>query len=452
MLSAQSENPPNFVVVFCDDLGYGDIGSFGHPIIQTPNIDRMAVAGQKWTQFYVADPVCTPSRAGLLTGRYPIRNGMTSSKRHVLFPDSPNGLPLEELTIAEVLKTRGYATAAIGKWHLGHLPEFLPGQQGFDYYYGIPYSNDMDSDQWGEYLKRSEDPNYFSKTEFFNVPLIENTQVIERPADQTTITKRYTEKAIQFIEQNKAQPFFLYLAHSMPHIPLFVSEEFRGRSKASLYVDVIEEIDWSVGELLKALEKNQLDQNTIVVFTSDNGPWLLFKTHGGSAGPLRAGKGTTFEGGQRVPTVFWGPGIVTSGVIDQMGATLDLLPTFANLAGAEVPSDRKMDGYDLSQVLSQKSTSPLKDFYYWAFAELHAYRNEQYKLHIKQREAIHYGRSTIVLERPELFDLKADISEKYNIAETFPDVVSDLMDTLELHLKDVDNGIPDQLADRMSQE
>lgn len=452
MLSAQSENPPNFVVVFCDDLGYGDIGSFGHPIIQTPNIDRMAVAGQKWTQFYVADPVCTPSRAGLLTGRYPIRNGMTSSKRHVLFPDSPNGLPLEELTIAEVLKTRGYATAAIGKWHLGHLPEFLPGQQGFDYYYGIPYSNDMDSDQWGEYLKRSEDPNYFSITEFFNVPLIENTQVIERPADQTTITKRYTEKAIQFIEQNKAQPFFLYLAHSMPHIPLFVSEEFRGRSKASLYVDVIEEIDWSVGELLKALEKNQLNQNTIVVFTSDNGPWLLFKTHGGSAGPLRAGKGTTFEGGQRVPTVFWGPGIVTSGVIDQMGATLDLLPTFANLAGAEVPSDRKMDGYDLSQVLTQKSASPRKDFYYWAFAELHAYRNEQYKLHIKQREAIHYGRSTILLERPELFDLKADISEKYNIAETFPDVVSDLLDTLELHLKDVDNGIPDQLADRMSQE
>ena len=217
MLSAQSENPhPILWLFFADDLGYGDIGSFGHPIIQTPNIDRMAVAGQKWTQFYVADPVCTPSRAGLLTGRYPIRNGMTSSKRHVLFPDSPNGLPLEELTIAEVLKTRGYATAAIGKWHLGHLPEFLPEQQGFDYYYGIPYSNDMDSDQWGEYLKRSEDPDYFSKTEFFNVPLIENTRVIERPADQTTITKRYTEKAIQFIEQNKAQPFFLYLAHSMP--------------------------------------------------------------------------------------------------------------------------------------------------------------------------------------------------------------------------------------------
>jgi len=452
MLSAQSENPPNFVVVFCDDLGYGDIGSFGHPLIQTPNIDRMAVEGQKWTQFYVADPVCTPSRAGLLTGRYPIRNGMTSSKRHVFFPDSPNGLPPEELTIAEILKPQGYTSAAIGKWHLGHLPKFLPGQQGFDYYYGIPYSNDMDSDKWEEYLKQSEDPDYFSKTEFFNVPLIENTDIIERPADQTTITKRYTQKAVQFIEKNKAQPFFLYLAHSMPHIPLFVSEEFRGRSKASLYVDVIEEIDWSVGEVLKALENNNLDQNTIVVFTSDNGPWLLFKTHGGSAGPLRAGKGTTFEGGQRVPTVIWGPGVVTSGVIDQMGATLDLLPTFANLAGAEVPSDRKMDGYDLSPVLTKKTASPRKDFYYWAFAELHAYRNQKYKIHIKQREPINYGGSTIVLERPELYDLNADISEKYNIAETSPDVVSDLMGNLESHLKDVQDRIPDQLAGRMSKE
>lgn len=449
ILSAQSENPPNFIVVFCDDLGYGDIGSFGHPIIRTPNIDRMVVEGQKWTQFYVADPVCTPSRAALLTGRYPIRNGMTSSKRHVFFPDSPNGLPLQEITIAELLKPSGYATAAIGKWHLGHLPEFLPQQQGFDYYYGIPYSNDMDSDQWGEYLREAEDPDYFSNTEFFNVPLIENTQVIERPADQTTISKRYTEKAVQFIEQNKARPFFLYLAHSMPHIPLFVSEEFRGRSRASLYVDVIEEIDWSVGELLKTLEKNQLHQNTIVVFTSDNGPWLLFKTHGGSAGALRAGKGTTFEGGQRVPTVFWGPGIVTPGVIDQMGATLDLLPTFAAISGVQAPTDRKMDGYDLSKVLTQKSESPRKEFFYWAFAELHAYRNEQYKVHVKQREAVHYGRPTLELNSPELYDLKADISEKYNVAETFPEVVSQLLGTMQLHLKDVEDALPDQLADRM---
>ena len=451
-LLAQSDRPPNFVVIFCDDLGYGDIGSFGHPIIQTPNIDRMAVEGQKWTQFYVADPVCTPSRAALLTGRYPIRNGMTSSKRHVLFPDSPNGLPLEELTIAEILKHKGYFSAAIGKWHLGHFPKFLPLQQGFDYYYGIPYSNDMDSDQWGKYLKLAEDPNYFSKTEFFNVPLIENNELIERPADQTTITKRYTQKAVQFIEQNKSKPFFLYLAHSMPHIPLFASDEFRGRSKAGLYVDVIEEIDWSVGEILKALEKNQLDQNTIVVFTSDNGPWLLFKTHGGSAGPLRAGKGTTFEGGQRVPTVFWGPGIVKSGVINQMGATLDLLPTFASISGAQIPSDRKMDGYDLSVVLTEASESPRKEFYYWAFAELHAYRNQQYKIHLKQREIIHYGRPTIVLDEPELYDLQADISEKHNVANTHPEVVSSFVEKMQLHLNDLEDALPDQLKDRIKEK
>ena len=451
-LSAQLENPPNFVVIFCDDLGYGDIGSFGHPIIKTPNIDRMTVEGQKWTQFYVADPVCTPSRAALLTGRYPIRNGMTSSKRHVLFPDSPNGLPLEELTIAEILKPQGYASAAIGKWHLGHLPKFLPKQQGFDYYYGIPYSNDMDSNQWSEYLKRSEDPEYFSNTEFFNVPLIENNKEIERPANQATITKRYTEKAVHFIEQNKSKPFFLYLAHSMPHIPLFASKEFRGRSKSSLYVDVIEEIDWSVGEVLKALEENQLDKNTIVVFTSDNGPWLRFKTHGGSAGPLRAGKGTTFEGGQRVPTVFWGPNIVASGVIDQMGATLDLLPTFAAMSGAEVPTDRKMDGHNLYQVLTKKLESPRKDFYYWAFAELHGYRNQQYKVHIKQREVINYGRPTIILDHPELYNLKADISEKYDVSEIFPEVVIDMLSSIDSHLQDVADAIPDQLADRIIQE
>lgn len=450
-LSVQSQNPPNFVVIFCDDLGYGDLGVFGHPIIRTPNIDQMAHEGQKWTQFYVADPVCTPSRAALLTGRYPIRSGMTSSERVVFFPDSANGLPLEEITIAELLKNRGYATASVGKWHLGHLPQFLPYNQGFDYFYGIPYSNDMDSKSWGKYLERSEDPHYFTNTEYFNVPLIENTEVIERPADQTTITKRYTQKAVEFIEQNKKTPFFLYLAHSMPHIPLFTSNEFKGRSKASLYVDVIEEIDWSVGEVLKAIKKNQLDQNTIVVFTSDNGPWLLFKTHGGSAGPLRAGKGTTFEGGQRVPTVFWAPGIVNPGVISDLGSTLDLLPTIASMAGADIPTDRKIDGYNLSEVLTEKAKSPRKDFYYWAFAELHAYRNEKYKIHVKQREPINYGRPTINLDAAELYDLRADISEKYNVADQFPKVISQMKKQMQWHLKDVEGSRPDQLKDRIKQ-
>ena len=446
-LSAQSENPPNFVVVFCDDLGYGDIGAFGNPIIRTPNIDMMADQGQKWTQFYVADPVCTSSRAALLTGRYPIRSGMTSAKRVVLFPDSSRGLPLEEITIAEILKDQGYSTAAIGKWHLGHLPKYLPQAQGFDSYYGIPYSNDMNHNGFfDEYLEKADDPNYFSDVNRFDVPLIENTIEIERPANQLTITKRYTERAVKFIETNKDKPFFLYLAHSLPHIPLFVSDKFKGRSKAGVFTDVIEEIDWSVGQVIKTLKKNNLEKNTVVVFTSDNGPWLLFKTHGGTAGPLRSGKGTTFEGGQRVPTVFWGPGIVKPGVINEMGSTLDLLKTFASLSGAKAPSDRKMDSYDLSKVLSERAESPRKDFFYWAFAELHGYRTEQYKIHVKQRENINYANPTIVLDNPELYDLRADISEKYDVAETFPNEVSKMLKTMNLHLKDVEGSRPEQLS------
>ena len=451
LLFCQSGNKPNFVVIFCDDLGYGDIGVFGSPIIRTPNIDIMASQGQKWTQFYVADPVCTPSRAALLTGRYPIRSGMTSSKRGVLFPNSANGLKNDEVTIAEVLKEQGYSTAAVGKWHLGHLPKFLPQQQGFDFYYGIPYSNDMINNGFtGEvYRKNILDPYFQAPIDKFNIPLLDNFKEIERPVDQTTITKRYTEKAVEFIDQIKDQPFFLYLAHSMPHIPLFASKNFLGRSKSSLYVDVIEEIDWSVGQVVDALKRNHLDRNTLVFFSSDNGPWLSFKIHGGSAGPLRGGKGTTFEGGQRVPTIFWGPGIVKPGVINQMGSTLDLINTFAGLSGGRIPDDRKMDGYDLSKVLMDKSESPRKDFYYWGFAQLHAYRTEQFKLHIKQRDPIFYGRPTIILDKPELYDLRADISEKYNIASTHSHVVKEMLEKLDKHLKDIEDSTPDQLAERL---
>ena len=454
LLCSQSNDKPNFVVIFCDDLGYGDIGVYGSPIIRTPNIDKMATEGQKWTQFYVADPVCTPSRAALMTGRYPIRSGMTSSKRAVLFPDSANGLKPEEVTIAEVLKDQGYATGAVGKWHLGHLPKFLPQQQGFDSYYGIPYSNDMVNNGFtgNVYRKNILDPFFQAPATRFNVALVENTTEIERPVDQTTITQRYTEKAIEFIDKNKNQSFFLYLAHSMPHIPLFASEEFSGRSKASLYVDVIEEIDWSVGQVLEALKRNNLYKNTVVVFSSDNGPWLSFKIHGGSAGPLRAGKGTTFEGGQRVPTIFWGPGIVKPGVINQMGSTLDLINTFASLSGGKVPEDRKMDGYDLSKVLTEKAVSARKDFYYWGFAQLHGYRTEQFKLHVKQREPVHYGRPTIILDSPELYNLRSDFSEKYDVSSNHPGVVKEMIDKIEKHLKDVEGSTPDQLVDRLPKE
>tara|TARA_A100000164_G_scaffold114915_1_gene101287 strand:- start:805 stop:2259 length:1455 start_codon:yes stop_codon:yes gene_type:complete len=461
---AQKENTPNFIIIFCDDLGYGDLGVFGNPIIKTPNLDRMAYEGQKWTQFYVADPVCTPSRAALLTGRYPIRSGMTSSELPVFFPFSSKGMKSEEITIAEILKEKKYKTAAVGKWHLGHLPEFLPQEQGFDSYYGIPYSNDMDSKNQSPqhfsdnsdvesmrvyFQKTRDDENYEPVKEVFQVPLIENKKVIERPADQKTITKRYTQKAVEFINKNKNKPFFLYLAHSMPHIPLYASDEFLGSSSGGLYSDVIEEIDWSVGQVLNALKENNLDKNTVVLFSSDNGPWLRFEKHGGSAGPLRAGKGTTFEGGQRVPTIFWGPSIVKPGVVHEMGSTLDIINTFSSMAGLDLPTDRKMDGYDLSKVLTDLDSSPRDNFYYWGFAELHAVRKNNLKLHIKQRQPVNYGRSTINLDSPELYDLSTDFSEKYDISAKNQEVVIDMLKSLENHLKDVQGSTPDQLKYRI---
>ncbi len=445
-LSARS---PNFVVIFCDDLGYGDLGCFGNPTIATPRLDQMAEEGQKWTQFYVADPVCTPSRAALLTGRYPIRNGMTSAARVVFFPDSAGGLPSSEITIAEVLKQKDYATAAVGKWHLGHLPQHLPIEQGFDSYWGIPYSNDMDKVKGTQnYRQGAEDPYFYPDTNHYDVPLMDGAEIIERPADQNTITHRFTMKAVEYIKENADRPFFLYLAHSLPHIPLFASERFRGKSKRGLYGDVLEEIDWGVGEILDTIRAEGIESDTIVVFTTDNGPWLAFKTHGGSAGPLRAGKGTTFEGGQRVPTIFWGPGHVTPGTVSEMGSTLDLLPTFAALAGAQAPNDRKMDGYDLSGVLEGTGASPRDSFHYWTRAKLHAVRSGPWKLHVQQREPINYGR-VAPMNGPELYNLETDISEAYDVADAHPEIVSRLMKMLKAHEADTADSLPDQLAARI---
>ena len=330
--------PPNFIVIFCDDLGYGDLGCFGHPTIRTPHLDEMAHDGQKWTNFYVAANVCTPSRAGLLTGRLPIRNGMCSDKRRVLFPHSGGGLPTTEVTISSALKESGYATAAVGKWHLGHLPQFLPTAHGFDSYFGIPYSNDMDKVKGStDHFTLADNEDYKA----YNVPLLRGTDEVERPADQRTITKRYTEEAVAFIDakQKSKSPYFLYLAHSLPHIPLFRSGEFVDKSLAGIYGDVIEEIDWSVGQVLEAVQQDN-DSQTYVVFTSDNGPWLRFNTHGGSAGLLRDGKGSTWEGGMREPTVMWAhPKQLATGVVTDIGSTLDLLPTFAAMAGVVLPDD-----------------------------------------------------------------------------------------------------------------
>ncbi len=428
------QHPPNFVIIFCDDLGYGDLGSFGNPTIRTPHLDRMAAEGQRWTSFYSADSVCTPSRAALLTGRLPIRTGMFSDTRRVLFPDSAEGLPQSEITIAELLKTRGYATAAIGKWHLGWQPEFLPMKQGFDSYYGIPYSNDMDATY--SFTPRE---NYFRsiknpKREYWNVPLMRDEAIIERPAEQTTLTRRYTDEAIKFISANKSRPFFLYLAHSMPHMPLFRSKEFEGKSARGLYGDVIEELDANVGRLLDTLRQSKLDRNTLVVFTSDNGPWALFEEQGGSAGLLRGAKGGTYEGGMREPTIFWRPGTIKPGVVTGIGSTMDLLPTFCAMAGVKAPTDRVLDGYDLSAPLLNKGSSPRRIMPYWRGSRLMAFRHGAFKAHfITQSE--YGGEAAVTHSTPELYNLDIDPSEKWNIAAKHPEVIAEIRRLSEEHKK-----------------
>ena len=433
---------PNFIVIFCDDLGYGDLGCFGHPTIRTPHLDRMATEGQRWTNFYVGASVCTPSRAALLTGRLPIRSGMCSNVRRVLFPDSAGGLPQSEVTIARALKPQGYATACVGKWHLGHLPQYLPTRHGFDSYFGIPYSNDMDRVA-GEGRQAFWDP----KIEYWNVPLMRNEEIIERPADQNTITKRYAEEAVRFIEQKKDEPFFLYLAHSLPHVPLFTSDAFRGRSRRGLYGDVIEEIDAGVGRILETLKKHDLAENTLVVFTSDNGPWLTYNDHGGSAGLLREGKGCTYDGGMRVPTVCWWPGRIKPGVVLDMGATMDLYTTILKLAGAEAPSDRVVDGLDLTPALFGTGPSPRNTMFYYRGTELYAVRKGPYKAHFITQSA--YGSDKPVKhDPPVLYHLEHDPSEKYDVAQDHPNVIADILQEIERHRATL-IPVEDQLAKRI---
>ncbi len=450
--SATAQNSsaqPNFIVIFTDDQGYGDLGCFGHPTIKTPNLDRMAAEGQKWTNFYVAANVCTPSRAGLMTGRLPIRSGMYSDTRRVLFPDSDDGLPQSEITVARQLKKKGYRTAAIGKWHLGHLPPYLPTSHGFDSYYGIPYSNDMDrvNDITGK--EAFANP----KIEYFQVPLLRDTTEVERPADQNTIVKRYTQEALKIIGENKSknEPFFLYMAHSLPHVPLFASPDFLGKSERGLYGDVIEEIDWSVGEIMKALKKNGLDKNTYVLFTSDNGPWVIFNEHGGSTGPLYGAKGTSYEGGVRVPAIFWAPGRIAPGVVSQMGSTMDVFPTFSKLAGVPVPTDRIYDGFDLSNVLLGKGGIPRDEMFFYHGSHLFAARKGAYKLYYYKNNPQGYPEKLEKLEKLQLFNLQHDPSERFDLADQYPDVVKNIEELAKQHIK---NASPAQshLEKRISQK
>lgn len=443
------ETPPNFIVIFADDLGYGDLGVYGHPTIHTPHLDQMAFEGQKWTNFYVAASVCTPSRAGLMTGRLPIRSGMASDQRRVLFPDSQGGLPSEEISIASLLKSKGYQTAAIGKWHLGHQSPFLPTDHGFDSYFGIPYSNDMnrvrsvEGSNWIESHFLLADQEDF---EAFNVPLLRDTLVVEQPTDQRTLTKRYTEEAVQKIKEMKDSPFFIYLAHSLPHIPLFRSAQFKNQSMAGIYGDVIEEIDWSVGKILQTLKDEGIAENTLVLFTSDNGPWHIFKTHGGSAGLLRGAKGGTFEGGMRVPAIFWWPSKLNNEVIREMGTTLDLFPTFSRLSGATLPADRTFDGVDLTPVLLGKGKSPRNLVFFYRGTQVYAIRMGDYKAHFFTQNE--YGSQTAhpitnpatpiqsdcqIHEPPLLFNLAEDPAERFNIAEAHPDIIEQIRQVLKTH-------------------
>lgn len=442
-----NKRPPNFVIIFADDLGYGDLSTYGNPTIHTPNLDRMAHEGQKWTNFYVGASVCTPSRAALLTGRLPVRSGMSSNTTRVLFPNSKNGLPAKEITLAEQLKKAGYNTACIGKWHLGHKEQYLPTNNGFDYYFGIPYSNDMDHIAGKPYWDYWQQPNDSIKTEHFNVPLLRNTEIVERPANQHTITKRYTEEAISFIKENKREPFFVYLAHNLPHIPLFVSKDFEGKSKRGRYGDVVEEIDHGVGEILKVLKQEGLDDNTIVVFTSDNGPWLPFKNNGGSAGLLRAGKGTTWEGGMREPAIFWGPGLIKPGLVSELGSTMDLFTTFSSLAAVEIPNDRIIDGKDLSQTILNSEASPRKSILFYRGTELYAARLGDFKVHYITQGA--YGEFGDRKEHnpPLLYNLSHDASEKFDIAKQHPDIIEQINALVESHKSYLVRG-KDQLVER----
>lgn len=423
MLQA-ADRTPNIVIVFTDDQGYADVGCFGATTFKTPNLDRMAEEGMRFTSFYVAQAVCGASRAALLTGCYPNRIGMLGAPSH----RTKHGINPDEVLLSEICKQKGYATAAVGKWHLGHHRPFLPVHHGFDEYLGLPYSNDM----WPYHPERPD--------AYPDLPLIEGDQIVDpqvTPEDQVQLTTMYAERAVKFIDEHHEQPFFLYLAHSMPHVPLFVSDKYKGKSEQGMYGDVISEIDWSVGQVLDALKRHGIDEQTLVIFTSDNGPWLSYGNHAGSAGPLREGKGTTWEGGVREPCIMRWPGHIPAGsVCDELAATIDLLPTIAHLIGAELP-DHPIDGKNIWPLMAgvPNATTPHEAYYYYWGNHLQAVRSGPWKLHFPhsfrsltgepgqdgQPNGYTQGKTEMVL-----FNLHEDIGETQNVLDEHPEVVTRL--------------------------
>jgi arylsulfatase A-like enzyme len=444
---------PNVVLIFVDDLGYGDVGVFGAGDIKTPNIDRLAAEGMRFTSFYVAQPVCTASRAALMTGCYANRVGLFGALNH----ESRIGIAAAERLLPEMLKEQGYATAIFGKWHLGLQPEFSPLRHGFDEFLGIPYSND-------------NGPLHGSQKGLPPLPLMDGERAVEFDPDQSQFTRRFTERACAFITKNRERPFFLYVPHVMPHVPIFASEKFQGHSSRGLYGDVVEELDWSVGEIMKTLAKHDLDRRTLVIFTSDNGPFLSYGNHAGSAGPLREGKLTTWEGGVRSPCVMRMPGTVPAGrTCNELASTIDLLPTLAGWIGAP-PADRKIDGRDIGPLLCGEpgTRSPHEAFYYYAGEELQAVRRGDWKLHLahdyltsasppgRDGRPANYANMKpeamsvsglagiasrhgyVVRRQPQaLFNLKDDVGETRDVAAANPEVVARLLTLAELARADL---------------
>ena len=422
IFTAEAQKQPNIIVILMDDMGYGDIGTQGAIGYETPNLDKMGNEGMRFTRFYSVQAVSGASRAGLLTGCYPNRIGFSGAPG----PDAVTGINENESTMAEVLKQKGYACAAYGKWHLGHHTKFLPTHNGFDEYYGIPYSNDM----W---------PHHPTGT-YPDLPLHEVDKVIAYNPDQSQFTTNFTERAIQFIDKNKKRPFFIYLAHPMPHVPLFVSDKFKGKSKQGLYGDVIMEIDWSVGQILQKLRKEGLDENTLVVVTSDNGPWINYGNHAGSTGGLREGKGTSFEGGQRVPCLMQWKGTIPAGsVCNKLAVNIDLLPTFAHISGAAMPS-HKTDGVNLFSLLQgdTKSTPRTSFLYYYRRNSLEAVSDGEFKLIFPHPTRTYEGFApgndgmpgrvdeNKMLEEKILIDLRRDPGERYNVLSQYPEAAGRL--------------------------